>query len=570
MLDRLDDRSNNQVMSLDNLGFGEFGMPIQGRLDNPGDIDLISYQLDAGKSYGIAASGINLDLVLTIEDQTGRVVATGDGAPGSDDPIISFTPEVSGQYNLLIAAKPSEATGDVFTLYVQDRSAIEPFTRPNTAVKDDITGIEDRETKFSLFNALRDDSKLNKTELQEILLSAGDQGVVTEQEFRDLGVLAHNLSNHLEGPGADYLKYIFDSVVLGSTANAKWTGGQLVSVDLGNLQAGSSAEHLNHLVGKWFLGLDLPSPISPGDAARNIPDTIASYALASGPLFDQDISFRDVNQGGLGSCWFLAAAASLAAWKPDEIRSLFVDNQDGTYGVRFYAISPDTGDSAGMSQHWVTVNRDLMVDPKDQAMLQSVGSTPQRLFSDELWPALLEKAAAQASEIGIFAATRYGKTANSFASIAGGFDEGSAMLEQTALRSVGSMEASLFGDSVPPNRYSLVSNAADFAVFTDEYLRTVASGRGQGTLGSAINLDQNFLPNDSPNNLRTFVKGHQFAIVGYDISLDSYILYNPWGAGGPSDRFISPFAIAAQDVYAQWLLPSRAITDDFSSVTFAA
>ena len=557
-------------MGLDNLGFGEFGMPIQGRLDNPGDIDLISYQLDAGKSYGIAASGFNLDLVLTIEDQTGRVVATADGAPGSDDPIISFTPEVSGQYNLLIAAKPSEATGDVFTLYVQDRSSIKPFSRPNTAIIDDITGIEDRETKFSLFNALRDDSKLNKTELQEILLSAGDQGVVTEQEFRDLGVLSHNLSNHLEGPGADYLKYIFDSVVLGSAANAKWTGGELKSVDLGNLQAGSSAQHLNRLVDKWFLGLDLPSPISPGDAARDIPDTIASYALASGPLFDQDISFRDVNQGELGSCWFLAAAASLAAWKPDEIRSLFVDNQDDTYGVRFYAISPDTGDSAGMPQHWVTVNRGLMRDPKDQTMLQSVGSTPQRLFSDELWPALLEKAAAQASEIGIFAAIRDGQTANSFASLAGGLDEGSAMLEQTALRSVGSVEASLLGDSIPPNRYSLVSNAADFAVFTDEYRRTVASGRGQGTFGSAIDLDQNFLPTDSPNNLLTFVAGHQFAIVGYDISLDSYILYNPWGASGPSDDFISPFAITAQDVYTQWLLPSRAITNDYSAVTFAA
>ena len=222
-----------------------------------------------------------------------------------------------------------------------------------------------------------------------------------------------------------------------------------------------------------------------------------------------------------------------------------------------------------MPQHWVTVNKRLMVNPKDQTMLQSVGSTPQRLFSDELWPALLEKAAAQASEIGIFATIRDGNTANSFASIAGGYDEGSAMLEQTALRSVGS-EARLSGDSVPPNRYNLVSNAADFAVFTDEYRRTVASGRGQGTFGSAIDLDQNFLPTDSPNNLLTFVAGHQFAIVGYDISLDSYILYNPWGASGPSDDFISPFAITAQDVYTQWLLPSRAITNDYSAVTFAA
>ena len=136
---------------------------------------------------------------------------------------------------------------------------------------------------------------------------------------------------------------------------------------------------------------------------------------------------------------------------------------------------------------------------------------------------------------------------------------------------MGSVEASLLGDSIPPNRYSLVSNAADFAVFTDEYLRTVASGRGQGTFGSAINLDKNFLPPDSLNNLRTFVKGHQFAIVGYDISLDSYILYNPWGAGpSASAPAKSPFAVTAQDVYAQWLLPSRAITDGQSTVTFAA
>ena len=529
-------------------------MPIQGRLDNPGDIDLISYQLDAGKSYGIAASGFNLDLVLTIEDQTGRVVATADGAPGSDDPIISFTPEVSGQYNLLIAAKPSEATGDVFTLYVQDRSSIKPFSRPNTAIIDDITGIEDRETKFSLFNALRDDSKLNKTELQEILLSAGDQGVVTEQEFRDLGVLSHNLSNHLEGPGADYLKYIFDSVVLGSAANAKWTGGELKSVDLGNLQAGSSAQHLNRLVDKWFLGKDLPVPRVPGDKARNESDiTNAPYASASGALFDESITYTDVNQGKLSSCWFLAAAASLAAWKPEEIRSIFIDNNDETFGIRFYELLGTNKDSQSSPAHWVTVNRQLLLNPNNTAKLLNAAGTPDKSPTGELWPALLEKGAAQASELGIFKAYR-DITLNSFESINVGKDEGSAMLSRATLSRAGTFSETTPG--VEGTNYFAINSLDQFLEFSNRYSKSITSGNGPGTLLSNVSLSRDFEPTTAWP--RTFVKAHIYAIVGFNAQNITYTLYNPWGSG-PSNYqrdAWSPFQISASDLYDKYLLPS--------------
>ena len=532
-------------------------MPIQGRLDSPGDIDLISYQLDAGKSYGIAASGINLDLVLTIEDQTGRVVATADGAPGSDDPIISFTPEVSGQHNLLIAAKPSEATGNVFTLYVQDRSAIEPFTRPNRAVKDDITGIEDRETKFSLFNALRDDSKLNKTELQEILLSAGDQGVVSEQEFRDLGVLAHNLSNHLEGPGADYLKYIFDSVVLGSTANAKWTGGQLESVDLGNLHAGSSAENLNRLVSKWFLGDDLPVPKVPGDKARNEPDnTNAPYAIASGALFDESVTYSDVNQGSLASCWFLAAAASLAAWKPEEVRSIFIDNNDGTFGVRFYEILGANKDSQSSPAHWVTVNRQLLLNPENTAVLLNAAGTPDKSPAGELWPALLEKGAAQASEIGIFKAKRE-ITLNSFESINFGGEEGSAMLTKTTLSRAGSLPKTTPGlEETREMDYVFINSLDQFLEYSKRYGTSISSGNGPGVLLSNVSLSRDFKATTAFP--KTFVKSHVYAIVGFDEQTNTYIIYNPWGRGPNQYQSIgvSPFLISASDLYGKYLLPS--------------
>src|SRR5205823_13704147 len=47
--------------------------------------------------------------------------------------------------------------------------------------------------------------------------------------------------------------------VNGNAANATWTGGAASSVALGNLATGSTELQFAELIGKWFLGTDLPS-----------------------------------------------------------------------------------------------------------------------------------------------------------------------------------------------------------------------------------------------------------------------------------------------------------------------
>ena len=80
---------------------------------------------------------------------------------------------------------------------------------------------------------------------------------LTAAEFSDLKTIAANLNNGMQT--SSYLTSITNALVNGSAANATWTGGAASSTGLGNLAVGSSATQLSELIGKWFLGTDLPS-----------------------------------------------------------------------------------------------------------------------------------------------------------------------------------------------------------------------------------------------------------------------------------------------------------------------
>ena len=67
-----------------------------------------------------------------------------------------------------------------------------------------------------------------------------------------------------------------------------------------------------------------------------------------------------MRQGGIGNCWFLAAAAALAE-VPGRLESIFLNNEDelktnGIYGVNFYTL--------GMP-HTVIVDDYLPVKPRN-------------------------------------------------------------------------------------------------------------------------------------------------------------------------------------------------------------
>ena len=117
-------------------------------------------------------------------------------------------------------------------------------------------------------------------------------------------------------------------------ADAQYQGAAL-----GKLTVGGSTAVLTDLVNKWFLGLDLPSIQGAYVAGSFAPANKYSSASAysSDPLFSSaGPSYKDLQQGELGDCYFLSALASIADASPQAIKNMFIDNGDGTYTVRFF------------------------------------------------------------------------------------------------------------------------------------------------------------------------------------------------------------------------------------------
>ncbi len=155
----------------------------------------------------------------------------------------------------------------------------------------------------------------------QILDSVEAKGTLSAADFADLKTLVSNAS-YYNMP--DYVRVLATDVVDGNTANATYLGASL-----GNLAAGSSTTQFSDLIGKWFLGSDLPTLTSTGYA----------YMQASGSLFPQTPSHTNEYQGELGDCYFISSLGMIADSNPQAIENMFVNNGDGTYTVRFYTYS---------------------------------------------------------------------------------------------------------------------------------------------------------------------------------------------------------------------------------------
>ena len=215
------------------------------------------------------------------------------------------------------------------------------------------------------------DSQLSRTEVMQLLKSAGNDGVVDATELADLRYITGSTSVYAMPA---YVRELAKDVVNSNPANLKFKGQTA-----GNLAAGSSATLLNNLVDKWFLGVDVPMLSGSG----------VSYQTVVGNLFNGVPSRADAKQGQLGDCYFIAALSAIADKNPDAVRNLFIDNSDGTYTVRFYVNSV---------ADYVTVNRSLATRYSTlfySGYGQSITST-----STTLWIALAEKAYAQWNETG--------------------------------------------------------------------------------------------------------------------------------------------------------------------------
>ena len=344
------------------------------------------------------------------------------------------------------------------------------------------------------------------------LLSLAASGGVSASELSDLRSVYSNFSPNFS---SNYLKSITYSVVYDNPGNAKWWGGTstLSSVSsLGNLQADSSETVASRLIGKWFLGTDLPMPIAGGDAATGKAATsVFSYATASGNLTVNGVAATDINQGSLGDCYLMAALGAIANTQPAVINNMFTANSNGTYGVTFYK----TG-----APIYSTVNTSLAINSSGKLAL---AGDVNKSLTGELWVSLAEKAYTQLNtQFDVDNNGSQWNGENSYQAIEGGLAQAIKQVANVNYRYYSSYYTG-FGDSYDSGEFFSTSAAT--------YKQTLISGLtagGIGWIGSWGNTT-------GSNGKREFVAGHAFMLLGYNASTDKFIVRNPWGGNGTSD-----------------------------------
>lgn len=184
-----------------------------------------------------------------------------------------------------------------------------------------------------------------------------------------------------------------DTVLVGTGLDAVWldqtTVGTAIQKDA---VTGAAADDRLQLVERFANGADrtldgdrIADPATKGHAYK---------AFANHPLFSAAGPVQaDIRQGQLGDCWLLSGLGAVAQDNPTALRHNLVDFGDGTYGVRY-------------GSNFYRVDNDLPVT-------SAASTTPAYAglgAGNSLWVAIAEKAF-----------THYRSTANSYASLEGGW-----------------------------------------------------------------------------------------------------------------------------------------------------
>jgi len=353
-------------------------------------------------------------------------------------------------------------------------------------------------------------NSLNYNQMLTILQDASVGGM-TATKFSALQTLASMLNQSGGLSTSAYVQQIADDVILGNPANAYWNGGSSTTTKLGNLSAKSTQTQVDELIGKWFLGTDLPSLSLSGIGESNLNPT---YQTSTLPLFGNTgtPSYLDVNQGYLGDCYFVAALGETALQDPTLIENMITNNGNGTYSVCFYINGqPD----------YVTVNSQLPV--MGGGYVWSNGSTLE--FSNgtvDDWVALVEKAFVELNEQ-TAAASYGGHTAgNAYEDINGG----------TAI-TLSEITDQTF------NTYNL--NPTESTSSLTSLMSTLST---DFTEGDEIILST---PNVDNGNL---VGDHMYIVTGINLTNGTVSIQNPWNtaySGSLQMSFTDTIAQLASD-----------------------
>ncbi len=327
---------------------------------------------------------------------------------------------------------------------------------------------------------------------------------MTASEFADLQSAAKLLRAVGGVTATVYVQQMFDNVVLGNSANAYWNGGSNTAVALGNLTATSTQAQFNELIGKWFLGTDLPG-VAPAPGTSGLATAYETYNL---PLFTSaGPQLTDVNQGQVGDCWFLAALAETALEDPTLLTNLITEHGNGTYGVEFHFNG---------QMDFVTVNGELSTYTGN--VIQYDGSEMEFASSTtSLWVPLVEKALAQLSEqSGVVTGMEYAGGQDQYYELNSGGGEGITLItgQQTQTLAIAGLSSSSLTSL-------LTSLQNDLAAHNDVLL---------GTSNDAVS-----------GNL---VADHMFAVTAVNAATGMVTLYNPWGANAVGGNVAESFTIS--------------------------
>ncbi len=371
------------------------------------------------------------------------------------------------------------------------------------------------------------DNSFDYNEMLSILQTAAIGGI-SASEYTDLQSI---YTNAVDSFSSNYVKTISYNTIYTNPANEKWWGGaQRVSSaqELGNMHAEMSEQKANWLVDKWFLGLDTP-----------INGRGYTYDTPTGALFVDGIGSTDISQGRAGSCYLLASMAGIAEHSAPLIEDLFIDNGNGTYGVKFYIND---------EMVYTTVNKELSVFEVSYTSHKiAYASNPNHTLSGEIWVSLLEKAYVQLnSQEYLQRIWPWQEGVNQYHAINGGW---ASPLKHLTGQDY-TYYSSLFRSSADS-----YNRDVNYSGNPETYKYEIIGALKNGAVGWLATFKTTV--NESGKN--EFIDNHAFAITDYDDDTELFTLSNPWGNG--NDSYEGEFQVYFEDFWNNSIGGLLALTD---------
>ena len=399
------------------------------------------------------------------------------------------------------------------TTLSQSQTMISSADRALPAAPSWISNLKDSVLR-SDFTSFAEAGKITEAEMAKALTDLDgelkkNKTTLSQSQMTDLQTIAKNIASL---GASSYLRFITNAFVDGNAANATWTGGGIYPVALGNLASGYTVVHLNELIGKWFLGTDLPSGLFIDNATTPWTNYQVHYSTVTKPVFGAggEPTIADVNQGQAGNCYLLASLAEVASQDPSAIKSMITDNGDGTYGVGFYV---------GGKERYVTVNRDL-----------AQGGT---FFNSgaNIWASLIEQAYAEVQAQGVITGATGGEGSdegNSFTTIGNGGQEMYSLEEITDATKITDFASNGSTWTAHAFNQSLQQTGSTPGQTNETVLSTLVADLDIGDdvlLGSETDATQ--------DGKATLVGNHAMSICGYDAATGKLQIFNPQGTAAP-------------------------------------